>query len=431
VCPGLPDGGVSIVAYGDTRTGFFGLGDNCDQAIHAMVMDDILKPSEGIDAVIFTGDAVVTNFPLWKDSYWHAFLSQSDRLVKSGQSKGAKPCVPFFPSLGNHETYNYLPAKSPDNISTSPPQPPRLPGGQVPSSVSDAYDKGEESAGLRAFGPAAKVPDYTSPAWKKQLANWEKSLRKGSQKQRIDSAVGLGAFEGQIQYDFFDVKLAELRAKIDGKLFKDSYIDIAGYSYLAQYIQPGGTKADPRSFYSHTIDRNGIKVKLIALDTNCLDYKEQLDFFRNEVSSFDGPIIVFGHHPPIREDVPVLPWDKIRGWENYKPYMETDLGKNIRLWVFGHVHNYQRRNAAGNSDSQPSAPVVLICGGGGASALDPAAGPNQWQPASWVEPKLKKEFNYARISVTKDAIRVKVYGKPSLDQPFATDPIDSFEISVR
>jgi len=65
------------------------------QTIHRKVIDDILEHDGKIDAVIFTGDAVMTNFFLWKKAYWKCFLSQSDRFRAAG--------IPFFPSLGNHD----------------------------------------------------------------------------------------------------------------------------------------------------------------------------------------------------------------------------------------------------------------------------------------------------------------------------------------
>lgn len=57
---------ITVVAYGDTRTGPWGLGDNAKQAVHGKVVDDFLQNDGSIDAVIFTGDAFMTNFPLWK-----------------------------------------------------------------------------------------------------------------------------------------------------------------------------------------------------------------------------------------------------------------------------------------------------------------------------------------------------------------------------
>src|SRR5713226_5845627 len=86
---------ITLVAYGDTRTGPWGLGDNEKQAIHGRVVDDIFKNNGSIDAVIFTGDAVMSNFFLWKKDYWQCFLTQTNRFRDHH--------IPFYPSLGNHE----------------------------------------------------------------------------------------------------------------------------------------------------------------------------------------------------------------------------------------------------------------------------------------------------------------------------------------
>ena len=96
-----PSGAViTLVAYGDTRTGLWGLGDNEEQAIHGKVVDDIFQNNSSIDAVLFTGDAVMSNFILWKKFYWRCFLKVTDRFGKSG--------IPFYPTLGNHEALSEL-----------------------------------------------------------------------------------------------------------------------------------------------------------------------------------------------------------------------------------------------------------------------------------------------------------------------------------
>src|SRR5215469_1492223 len=86
---------LTVVAYGDTRTGPLGLGDNAKQAIHGKVVDDIFAQNGKIDGVVFTGDAVMSNFFLWKKDYWRCFLLQTHRFRAHG--------IPFYPTLGNHE----------------------------------------------------------------------------------------------------------------------------------------------------------------------------------------------------------------------------------------------------------------------------------------------------------------------------------------
>ena len=52
---------ITVVAYGDTRTGPWGTGDNAAQAIHGAIVDDIFGNDGTIDSVVFTGDAVMSN----------------------------------------------------------------------------------------------------------------------------------------------------------------------------------------------------------------------------------------------------------------------------------------------------------------------------------------------------------------------------------
>ena len=53
--------------------GPWGLGDNAQQAMHGRVVTDILNNDSQIDAVIFTGDAVMSNFVLRKKNCWQCF----------------------------------------------------------------------------------------------------------------------------------------------------------------------------------------------------------------------------------------------------------------------------------------------------------------------------------------------------------------------
>jgi hypothetical protein len=66
---------IVLGAYGDTRTGPYNLGDNKGQQIHGSVVESLLTKKD-YDAVIFTGDAVMTNFPLWAGQYWTSYLKK-------------------------------------------------------------------------------------------------------------------------------------------------------------------------------------------------------------------------------------------------------------------------------------------------------------------------------------------------------------------
>src|SRR5215471_20784196 len=136
---GSPERTIEIVAYGDTRTGPFGLGDNESQAIHGLVVDDIFKNTATIDAALFTGDAVMSNFELWKKRYWRCFLTQCNRFEHAQ--------IPFYPSLGNHEM---LPAVLPAIKIASADRlgmPGLVVGNQsgTPAEMVRFYDAGEEA----------------------------------------------------------------------------------------------------------------------------------------------------------------------------------------------------------------------------------------------------------------------------------------------
>ena len=129
---------LTVIAYGDTRTGPLGLGDNAKQAVHGKVVDDVFAQNRNIDAVIFTGDAVMSNFIAWRKDYWRCFLKQAHRFRAHD--------VPFYPTLGNHEV---LPAIVPlikvtTAIATGFSATQAPPPSDKRSPVARAYDSGEE-----------------------------------------------------------------------------------------------------------------------------------------------------------------------------------------------------------------------------------------------------------------------------------------------
>jgi hypothetical protein len=182
----------------------------------------------------------------------------------------------------------------------------------------------------------------------------------------------LGQFEGAIQKQFYELPPRD-KAAADAGIFKKDYSDRAHYSYLGPL-----TLGFQRSYYSQIIVAGSLKVKLIALDTNHLDSIEQQSFFQKELQGFDGKILIFGHHPPVTDDAKQQgadSWDAPDGWDKFRPYVTNEQGKNIALWLFGHVHDYQRRGAS-NGGVVP-APAFVVAGGGGAS-LDAHAPVYQW-----------------------------------------------------
>jgi hypothetical protein len=399
---------VTIVAYGDTRTGLWGLGDNPKQAIHGSVVDDIFEHDQPVDAVIFTGDAVMSNFFLWKKAYWRCFLCQTDRFRAVG--------IPFYPSLGNHEVLSPLiPAIRMSAQSSANAQQKRNASKATEHEISEAYDRGEEPT--RSPEPMEEATSTLVDPYSKKgqaiLKQWEKGINKGD----VDSANNFGQFERQVQMNFYQQLEKDDRCDADSKTFESDYLTGDKYEYLRTLLQG-------RSYYSTVIDKQNVRVKLIALDTNCLDSEKQRSFFATEVDKpFDGPIIVFGHHPPVDYESPDgWPWDKVKGWDDLmKSYFTDDKGKRIVLWIFGHVHDYQRRSPNLNGGS----PVLLIAGGGGAS-LDPNAASFQWQPTSWPQPFQQSAYSQVRILITDGRIQVDTRGASTRTDPFTL--IETFSI---
>lgn len=408
---------VTIVAYGDTRTGPWGLGDNAKQAIHGKVVTDILENDRPINAVIFTGDAVMTNFFLWKKAYWKCFLSQSNRFGVEG--------IPFYPSLGNHEVLSPIVPV----MRVAPPAESTVMQHHTPEELerrlAEAYDLGEEPT--PAPEPGRQVPtsaqqvDPSSKQGQILLKQWEREISKGD----IASANKFGQFEHNLQLHFYEGLDNDERCQADAKTFNDDYLVQAKYEYLRPLLQG-------RSYYTQVVENDGIRVKLIALDTNCLDSQKQEEFFAKEVQSFDGPIIVFGHHPPVDYAANVgWPWDKVPGWgknnnDPLKSYFTNSEGRKIVLWVFGHVHDYQRRGPTGGA-KEAAAPTLLIAGGGGAS-LDSSAAAFQWQPITWSQPLQTSAYSQVRIVVTNTNILVETRGAPNKTSAF--EVIDSFSIPL-
>lgn len=417
--PALPS--ITIVAYGDTRTGPFGLGDNAKQAIHGMVVTDILthdQQNKGeIDGVIFTGDAVMTNFFLWKKSYWRCFLSQADRFHTEG--------IPFYPSLGNHEVLpGFVPAFSLQKELTPVADTHDLEPRKIEATVATEYDRGEEpTPSPELFAPTTtpgQQVDISTKAGQEAVRQWERQISRGN----LQAAYKFGQFEHNLQQAFYSEPVDQ-RCSSDVKTFHDDYLLLPQYKYLRPLLQD-------RSYYSVVISKSGIQVKLLALDTNCLDSQRQQQFFVDEVKDFAGPIIVFGHHPPVDYNSPVgWNWDKVPGWgmsdnDPLKSYFRSSTGSHIVLWVFGHVHDYQRRGPAGASVIA-EAPVLLIAGGGGAS-LDQSAAAFQWQPASWPQSSSNAAYSQVKINITSAAVIVETRGAKNSSDSFQR--LDSFTIPL-
>src|SRR5205814_1156037 len=167
------------------------------QAMHGAIIDDILSNDKPIDAVIFTGDAVMSNFPLWRKSYWRCFLCQTNRLRAAG--------ILFFPTLGNHEVLSEaLPVIRAATLVNTNYQIPALKE-NLTQQLAKAYDAGENFAS--SIGPgnfsattaATSQIDVATSQGRNVLKGWERRIWKGD----LDSARKFGQFEGQLQANFY------------------------------------------------------------------------------------------------------------------------------------------------------------------------------------------------------------------------------------
>jgi hypothetical protein len=288
------------------------------------------------------------------------------------------------------------------------------------TSVALAYDAGEEpKIGRQESESAQQAAPSIDANTKQGRAQW-KQLEKAISKGDTEAANKLGQFQNQVQTAFYR-QPRDTRCASDAGTFSDDYLTLAKYAYLRPLLQG-------RSYYSQTVEKDALRIKLIALDTNCLDSEAQQQFFVRELNDFNGPVVVFGHHPPVDYNNPSpWPWDMVPGWDFFKPYLTNAEGKKIALWIFGHVHDYQRRDSSGHAAQTPP-PVLLIAGGGGAS-LDTAPASFQWQPDSWPAPFQASAYQHVKLSVTLTSISVEVRGSPNENEPFQV--IDSFSMPLR
>jgi hypothetical protein len=433
-----------VFAYGDTRTGWWGLGSNFKQNIHGRMVDSMLAQDQSPNAVVFNGDAVMTNFFLWKGRYWDDFLRQSNKFVLY------KPqSISFYPSMGNHEAETNKPVLM-QSFETQMRSEQFAPSAAAAvardDQIGDEYEKGEDDYGkliLSAVTPFEQGAKSTG-----RLLNDKESQRKirkmgqildkgesGDLKEQKNAAYFLGAAGAAVQQQYYS-EIAE--AKSCGKdpdLLQDAYIRRAKYDFLKKVLP-----AD-QSFYSIVLKQGSVSLKLIALDTNCLVSKAQQDFFERELANFSGPIVVYGHHPPVDETLPAAYWDRPPGIQ----FLRTHFNDKRGLWIFGHVHNYQRRNRATSGDVLPP-PVLLVTGGGGASLKKDGANFNQWQPKDWPEPHLVKPmpnnktqceagqpcilamYHFVRLEVTAEQIVVDVFGADKKDA--VLQEVDHFSINL-
>lgn len=164
-------------------------------------------------------------------------------------------------------------------------------------------------------------------------------------------------------------------------------------------------KENNTSYYSFKLpDETNAKIKVIILDSNNNMIKDavQKEWFMKELQ-FDGPVLVACHHPIFCD----------AGW--FKDQFAAGGKVPPHFALVGHVHDYERLPAGEGNTLTP--PVYIVSGSGGAYLE--SGGPH------CSGAKHKNWFNYTRITVKEDTVRLKVFGCEKMSDPLTV--IDELE----
>jgi hypothetical protein len=153
-------------------------------------------------------------------------------------------------------------------------------------------------------------------------------------------------------------------------------------------------------------------VRFVCLNSNVRGSKEQLEWFKKTCEGFDGPIIVFAHHP-------IYSVGEHAGEKftiDYRNEYKEPISKYATLYLCGHEHNYQRFSATDPKKGPLKGPVFIVTGGGGAPIRDNKESENEegkFYPDGW-NYKLKQQFNYVKLIFRETTsgltINVRAYG---------------------
>jgi hypothetical protein len=187
------------------------------------------------------------------------------------------------------------------------------------------------------------------------------------------------------------------------------------------------------SWYYFDRKVGGHDVRFICLNSNARGNPDQMEWFKKTCEGFNGPVIVYAHHPIYSMGEHSMETASV---EFRKEYAEV-VSKYATLYISGHEHNYQRLCAADPSKGPIKGPVFIITGGGGAPIKDnkemakvPDA--DKPYPEGWNK-FLEQKYNFITMTFSESGkgldIKVEAYGWQGEDKPEGkAEKIESFDV---
>jgi hypothetical protein len=364
---------VNIIAYGDTRGGWFE--DNRDQKNHETVVKNILN-HKSIDFILFSGDSVLNG---WEMERWKNFYRSVNHF------RGNK--IQFFPVLGNHElrTRGLIPRPFEDFQEESKGNLRRL------------IDNKKEQEEIRdIINIIKKLP--------------EKEALGGAPDDEKAEVIDELILEKSLEKSPQDI------LKIGGKpsnweVFEKSYLNAPDnlFQHLKQIVKTGKT------YYAFIYStKNSPPILVMALDTNLYTDERQYKWFEEIVTHFsDGPIVAVAHHSPYTSGIHCLWSGEDESGVGFRKKYKSLLD-NVAIWIAGHDHNYERISATAHPNNQLiKKPVYIVTGAGGSK---PRFGIPAYLCREYPKPdrssdsRFKKKYNFIQITFRESILEVTSWG---------------------
>lgn len=360
---------VNIIAYGDTRGGWFE--DNRDQKNHETVVKNILS-HESIDLVLFSGDSVLNG---WEIKRWEDFY----RSVKHFNENK----IQFFPVIGNHE------------LRTK---------GLIPTPFKGFQEESE--------GDLKRLIDNKKEQEEiKDIVNIINRLPKtvASDEEKTEVIEEL-ILEKSLEMSPQKI-LKKGEKPSDWEIFERYYLNAPDnlFRHLTKVVK---NKKTYYAFIYNTKDSPPILV--VALDTNLYTDERQYEWFKEIVTNFSGgPIVALAHHSAYTSGIHCL-WsgEDESGVGFRKKYI--DLLGEVAIWIAGHDHNYERISATGHPNNQPiKKPVYIVTGAGGSKprfGIPPSLCREYPYPDRSSDSRFKKKYNFIQITFREGILEVTSWG---------------------
>ena len=392
-------GDLVVAVYGDTRPKWWPFE---KQETHYQIAKEISKSKP--DAVLFTGDMVVFNMQdvprVTITKEWDQYYGVVGEFFAT-KDEMKKPL--FYPALGNHELLTWkllLGVLDTDMLK-------QMLSREMLLDILQGTKTWNEVAEL-ALGDLSNInPDKLSET-------------------RRDALKDLVVNNMNELYQRFNTDLpVEKRKEVSWNVMKGRIFP--KHPYLKDIVNTG----KEASWYYFDKKAGKENVRFVCLNSNVRGSEEQLEWFKETCEEFDGPIIVFSHHP-------IYSVGEHAGEKftiDYRNEYKEPISKYATLYLCGHEHNYQRFSATDPEKGPLKGPVFIVTGGGGAPIRDNKESENeegQFYPDGW-DYKLKKQFNYVKLIFNETesglTITVRAYGWKGSGKPEG-DPklIESFDI---